>query len=72
MGTSFTAFTVKVNVSSSTALPWASFTVTVISAEPFCSSCTSKVNVPDVPSSNVAAVTTTRLESPLTALNVNV
>ena len=71
MGISFTAFTTNVNVS--TAVPSSlSVTVTVISAEPFCSSCTSKVNVPDVPSSNVAAVTTTRLESPLTALNVNV
>ena len=48
MGLSFTAFTVNVNVSLSVP-PSLSVTVNVISAVPFCSACTSKVNVPDVP-----------------------
>ena len=34
-GASLTAFTVNTNVSLSTALPWASLTVTVMSAVPF-------------------------------------
>ena len=73
MGLSFTAFTVNVNVSLSVRLPVpSSVIVTVISALPFCSANTSKVNVPVVPSPSVVVDTRTRDSSLLTALYVNV